>query len=156
MIPLKSILSTSSVILLSGGVITLCLLLGCSGIRPPRGVEPTQRILICTGYCNCQTCCGWERSWLRLGTPVYSYGPLKGTRKIVGQTASGRQARYGTAAVDKRYFPFGTVFKIPGYGYAQAEDVGGAIKGDHIDLWFPSHEAARQWGKRKLRVTIWK
>ncbi len=112
--------------------------------------------MVCTGYCNCQTCCGWERSWLRLGTPVYAYGPNKGERKIVGQTASGSMARYGTAAVDCSKYAFGTVFHVPGYGYARAEDVGGAIKGEHLDLWFPTHEAARQWGRKTLRVRVWK
>lgn len=129
---------------------------GCSGIRPPRGVKSTLVRMTVTGYCDCGDCCGWERSWLRLGTPVYSYGPNKGKRKEVGITASGTETRHGTAAVDRRLFPFGTIFKIPGYGYARAEDIGGAIKGNHIDLWFPSHDAALRWGRKTLTVEVWK
>ena len=54
-----------------------------------------------------------------------------------------------------RVLPFGTVVEIPGYGYGRVEDRGGAIKGDRLDLWFPSHEAALQWGRKKLQVRIW-
>ncbi len=138
------------------GLLLCALLAGCSGIRPPRGVEPVTVRLLTTGYCDCGACCGWERSWLRLGAPVYSSGPLKGQRKEVGVTASGSRTRWGVAAVDKSVFPFGTVFHIPGYGYARAEDVGGAIKGNHIDLWFPSHAAAKQWGRKTLNVQVWR
>ena len=136
--------------------LTLCALCaGCGGIRPPRGVEAQEREVVVTGYCDCGQCCGWERSWLRLGAPIYASGPLKGQRKAVGVTASGGRTRHGTAAVDRKRFAFGTIFEVPGYGYARAEDVGGAIQGDHIDLWFPSHQAAKNWGKRRLRIRFW-
>lgn len=136
--------------------LALCALCaGCGGIRPPRGVEAQEREVVVTGYCDCGQCCGWERSWLRLGAPIYASGPLKGQRKAVGGTASGGRTRHGTAAVDRKRFAFGTIFEVPGYGYARAEDVGGAIQGDHIDLWFPSHQAAKNWGERRLRVRVW-
>lgn len=141
------------VLLLAGAALPL--LLGCNGIRPPKGVDPTRVRMTVTGYCDCGDCCGWERAWLRLGAPVYSAGPNKGKRKEVGVTATGSKTRRGTAAVDRRRFPYGTVFHVPGYGYARAEDTGGAIKGNHIDLWFPSHEAALRWGRRTLTVTVW-
>ena len=130
-------------------------LLGCTGINPPDDVDPIKVRMTVTGYCDCGDCCGWERSWLRLGTPVYSSGPNKGKPKAVGVTATGTETRHGTAAVDRRRWAFGTVFHVPGYGYAIAEDTGGAIKGNHIDLWFPSHDAALRWGRRTLTVTVW-
>ena len=130
-------------------------LLGCTGINPPDDVDPIKVRMTVTGYCDCGDCCGWERSWLRLGTPVYSSGPNKGKPKAVGVTATGTETRHGTAAVDRRRWAFGTVFHVPGYGYARAEDTGGAIKGNHIDLWFPSHDAALRWGRRTLTVTVW-
>ena len=34
------------------------------------------------------------------------------------------------------------------------EDVGGAIKGRHIDVWFASHEKALEWGSRWLKVEL--
>ncbi len=137
-------------------LLPLLLLLGCSGIRPPRGIKPTYERILTTGYCDCGKCCGWERSWLRLGTPVYSSGPLKGHRKEVGITATGTETRHGTAAVDRRRYPYGTVFHVPGYGYARGEDAGSAIQGAHIDLWFPTHEAALRWGRKTLTVKVWR
>ena len=47
----------------------------------------------------------------------------------------------------------GTRLQIPGYGTGVVEDVGGAITGRHIDVWMPSHETARRWGRRNLKVT---
>ena len=34
------------------------------------------------------------------------------------------------------------------------DDRGGAIKGRHIDLWFPSHKEAKEWGRRMMPVRI--
>ena len=136
---------------------TLLFLAGCIAdrIRPPEGVEPVSRMVEVTGYCNCQKCCSWKRSWLGFGPPVVSKGVEKGKPKRVGMTASGTQARHGTIAADTTVLPFGTVIEIPGYGYGRVEDRGGAIKGNRLDLWFPSHQAALQWGRKKLQVRIW-
>ena len=87
-----------------------------------------------------------------LGKPVYDYGPNKGKPKKVGVTASGIVASAGTVAADPMVFKFGTRLEIPGYGIGRVEDVGGAIKGRHIDLWFPSHKEALKWGRRWLKV----
>lgn len=122
-------------------------------MRPPRNVTPFERTLRVTGYCKCGECCGWHRTWY--GLPVYSSGPNKGKRKIVGQTASGTRARPGTIAADTKLYPFGTVMYVPGYGYGRVEDRGGKVKGQHIDLYFRSHRRARNWGSKKLRVKIW-
>jgi len=70
-------------------------------------------------------------------------------------TASGKKARVGTIAADTSLYPFGTVMHVPGYGYARVEDRGGAIKGQHIDLFFKSHKDALRWGKKKKKVKIW-
>ena len=95
-------------------------------------------------------CCGWTRSWFGLGAPIYNYGKLKGKPKRIGITASGTRAKHGTLAADPRLFKFGTRLFVPGYGTGVVEDVGGAIKGRHIDAWFPTHEEARRWGRRRL------
>ncbi len=61
----------------------------------------------------------------------------------------------GTIAADTRYYPFGTRMYVPGWGWGRVEDRGGAIKGPtRIDLYFDSHQAALQWGRRKLPVRI--
>ena len=118
---------------------------------PPPKPDEKGDVLV-TGYCNCGDCCGWQFSWLGFGPPVYTYGPMKGKRKEIGVTAKGTQARLGTVAADPKVYPFGTRLLIPGYGTGVVEDVGGAIKGKHIDVWFPSHQTALKWGKRNLKV----
>jgi 3D (Asp-Asp-Asp) domain-containing protein len=105
-----------------------------------------------TGYCSCQTCCNWRRSVLGLGAPVIASGPNRGRPKAVGITANGTRARPGVIAADTNLFAFGTVMYVPGYGWGRVEDVGGAIKGYHLDLFFRDHATAQQWGVRKKEI----
>jgi 3D (Asp-Asp-Asp) domain-containing protein len=126
---------------------------GCAGIRPPEGVTPVTRKMVVTGYCSCGKCCGWHRNWLM--KPVYSSGSSKGKTKKVGITASGKKAIVGTIAADTSLYPFGTVMYIDGYGYGRVEDRGGSIKGNRIDLYFPSHHKALAWGKKTKTVKVW-
>ncbi len=61
-------------------------------------------------------------------------------------------------AADTRLLPFGTLVSIPGYNDGQPVPVldrGGAIKGHRLDLLFPTHEIALQWGRQSLPVTVW-
>jgi 3D (Asp-Asp-Asp) domain-containing protein len=124
-----------------------------SSVRPPPGVSPKMYRVVTTGYCPCRSCCGWKRNWY--GKPVIAYGPLRGERKAVGITASGAEARHGTIAADTSIFPFGTIIHVPGYGYGVVEDRGGDIKGYHIDLYFSSHQTAREWGREIKDVKVW-
>ena len=127
---------------------------GCAGIRPPKNARGVELTLEATGYCRCGRCCGWKRNWYF--KPVYSGGASKGERKQVGITASGTRAKRGTIAADTRVYPFGTVMYIPGYGYGRVEDRGGAIKGKRIDLFFASHKQALVWGRKRVKVKIWR
>jgi 3D (Asp-Asp-Asp) domain-containing protein len=43
---------------------------------------------------------------------------------------------------------------IPGYGEGVAADTGGGVFGAAIDLWFPSEEDARAWGRRVVAITL--
>ncbi len=128
---------------------------GCATTRitPPRGTRAVERTLLTTGYCSCKKCCNWKRNW-RLKR-VVAKGPSKGKPKKVGVTASGTKARPGTIAADTSVYPFGTVMYIPGYGYGRVEDRGGAIKGEHIDLFFKKHKQALAWGRQEKRVKVW-
>ena len=61
---------------------------------------------------------------------------------------------WGVAAVDPAVIPLGTRFFVPGYGEAVAADVGSSVRGNKIDLWFPSHAQARAWGRRTVAIVI--
>ena len=78
-----------------------------------------------------------------------------GYPKKVGVTASGAKAKPGTIAADTSRYPFGTLMYVPGYGYGTVEDRGGAIQGDHIDVFFKSHREALQWGRVQREVYVW-
>ena len=57
-------------------------------------------------------------------------------------------------AVDPAVIPLGTEVYVEGYGHAIAADIGGAIKGDKIDVFIPSEDAAEAWGMKTVDVTI--
>ena len=77
-----------------------------------------------------------------------------------GITASGTRARPGSVAVDPKVIPLGTKLYIESldsssdYGFATAEDTGGAIKGNKIDLFFESSADVYKFGRRKVKVYI--
>lgn len=80
----------------------------------------------------------------------YSYDDGDGD----GVTATGTIPRIGICAVDPQVIPLGTELWVPGYGWARAEDTGGAIRGAKIDLFFPTRDAALQWGRRTVQVRV--
>ncbi len=71
-----------------------------------------------------------------------------------GITAMGTKAQFGVAAVDPSVIPLGTHLYVPGYGPAIAEDTGGAIIGDRIDLCFNDGYQAVDWGVRPVTVYV--
>ena len=84
-----------------------------------------------TAYCNCAKCCG-------------SYAG--------GKTASGTTPKAGrTIAVDPKIIPYGTEIYINHHKYI-AEDCGGAIKGNHIDIYFNNHSECLEFGKQEAEV----
>jgi 3D (Asp-Asp-Asp) domain-containing protein len=73
---------------------------------------------------------------------------------LPGRTASGLPVGWGVVAVDPSVIPLGTHMTIPGYGEAVAADTGSAVKGATIDIWFPTLELARAWGRRSITITL--
>jgi 3D (Asp-Asp-Asp) domain-containing protein len=73
---------------------------------------------------------------------------------IDGATATGIPTGWGVAAVDPSVIPLGTRFTVPGYGVAVAADVGGAVRGATVDLWFPTTAQALAWGRRTVTITL--
>lgn len=75
-------------------------------------------------------------------------------------TAMGTNLRPGVVAVDRKVIPLGTKLYIestdgwPDYGFAVAEDVGGAIKGNKIDLFYESSDTVYKFGRRNVKVYV--
>ena len=74
-----------------------------------------------------------------------AYGPGGNARTASGSApASGK-----TIAVDPNVIPLGTWVYIEGYGFRRAEDTGGAIQGNKLDLYFDSNQEASNFGIRR-------
>jgi 3D (Asp-Asp-Asp) domain-containing protein len=73
---------------------------------------------------------------------------------LPGTTATGIPVGWGVAAVDPSVIPLGTRFFVPGYGEAVAADIGGAVRGATIDLWFPTVGQAHAWGRRTVTIVL--
>lgn len=81
--------------------------------------------------------------------------------KYYGLTRSGTKVRPGVVAVDPKVIPLGTKLYIksldsrwPDYGFAIAEDTGGAIKGNKVDLYFEDSQDVKKYGRRKVEVYV--
>ena len=85
-----------------------------------------------TYYCSCSECSG-------------QWGDL---------TATGTRAEQGrTVAVDPTVIAYGTKLLIDGHVYT-AEDCGGNVKGDHIDIYLDDHDLTDQLGVHYTNVWI--
>jgi uncharacterized protein YabE (DUF348 family) len=107
---------------------------------------------------------------VEVGTKLYqaglssrdmSLGPGMQTITVVataytggGLTAAGWQAGPGMIAVDPSIIPLGTQVYIPGTGVVRAEDTGGAISGNRIDIWMNSEAEALNWGVRTITIYV--
>jgi 3D (Asp-Asp-Asp) domain-containing protein len=138
---------------LLGFGVAIGLILGWSAGSPlvvagpmPRPVTPPPPGMVwaqaeTTGYCPCWICCGPNANGITstgVDTKVEPFG----------------------IAVDPKLVPYRTSLLVPGYGYAQADDTGGAMRHDgargvlHIDLRFKTHAEAKTWGVRWLWLAL--
>ena len=73
-------------------------------------------------------------------------------------TATGTTVHWGTVAVDPKLIPYGTKMFIVSndgkyvYGLSAAEDCGGSIKGNRIDLYMPTTSQCFSFGVRNCTV----
>lgn len=95
--------------------------------------EGKQMTITAFAYCPCIQCCGKED----------------------GITATGTQATPGrTIAVDPTVIPYGSRVVIDGHIYV-AEDCGGTIKGNTIDVFHSTHQEALQWGIKYVNAVVY-
>ncbi len=108
-----------------------------SVLNPFSATNLRAEVFTATAYCSCVKCCNKNPA-----------------DKWYGITATGKVAQWGTVAVDRRIIKLGSKLQIEGFPNTtfRAEDVGGAIKGNHIDIWFPSHKEALNFGVKKMAV----
>jgi 3D (Asp-Asp-Asp) domain-containing protein len=76
---------------------------------------------------------------------------------LKGRTASGEYVRPGIIAADPRVLPLGTVVHIKAgrhTGTYTVADTGGKIKGRKVDIYFPTHREARQFGRQRVLIKV--
>ena len=97
--------------------------------------------VLTTGYCPCTLCCG----------------PF-----ATGVTSIGHDVRllpFGIAAAPAM-LPYRLWLEVPGYGRAEIDDTGGAMRQDagkgviHLDLRFVTHAEALRWGRRSMYLAL--
>ena len=71
-----------------------------------------------------------------------------------GRTAYGTEARVGEIAVDPSVIPLGSEVYIEGVGARRAEDTGGDIIGNTIDIYMGSNAECISWGVRYVTIYI--
>lgn len=117
-------------------------------------VAPTKGIALC-GSGTVSGATGTSRTLSCLGT-AYSCDGRPGI------TATGTVVHLGTVAVDPKVIPLGSKLYITSddgkyvYGYATAEDTGGLIKGNRVDLYYNTTEECIQFGARRVTVRVLK
>lgn len=124
--------------------------------------EPVQRVLVqgTLGVLNLSRGGGEKvlyKTSLRVKATAYtSFDPGVGTRTASGTNVKRNSSGYSTIAVDPRVIPLGTRVYVDGYGFAIAEDTGGAIKGNTIDVFLDTPAEAHNWGVKYVNVYILK
>jgi 3D (Asp-Asp-Asp) domain-containing protein len=71
---------------------------------------------------------------------------------LTGHTATGALVGPESVAVDPSVIPLGTRIYVPGIGERSADDTGGLIIGDHIDIWEPTYSQCADWGARYVPI----
>ncbi len=117
-------------------VIAAAVVFTLAAIAPSLGASHGANRYTATAYCSCGKCCG---------------------RWADGLTATGKRVHWGIIAADWSVLPRGTRVGLscfPGQVFV-VEDRGGAIRGERIDVWYPSHRSALKFGVRdRIRVKI--
>lgn len=85
---------------------------------------------------------------------AYSYqAPIGGARGAT--TRSGTPVRWGTLAVDPLVIPLGSRVMIEGFDEIFiAEDTGGAVRGNHVEIFYPDNSSAVRFGVQTRHITI--
>jgi len=74
--------------------------------------------------------------------------------KSDGITASGLKVKERHTIACPPQFPLGTKINIEGYGNFVCEDRGGAIKGNHFDIYMQTKKQAFAFGRRNLLAEV--
>ena len=98
---------------------------------------------------------------MRMLVTAYSPDEKSCGRFADGVTASGFSVWTNgmkMVAADTKVLPFKSIISVPGYNGGRPVPVldrGGRIKGQRLDVLYPTHARANRWGKQWLDVDVW-
>jgi 3D (Asp-Asp-Asp) domain-containing protein len=93
-----------------------------------------------------------ETEWFYFIATGYSANdPEQGTNNI---TATGKEIKRGMIAVDTDVIPLGTKVEIKDIGVFTAEDTGGKISGNRIDIYFETKSQAEKFGRQVIWIRL--
>lgn len=98
---------------------------------------------------------------IRMRVTAYSPDAQSCGKWADGVTASNKSVWTNAGklvAADTSLLPLGSLVSVPGYdggAIVPVLDRGGVIKGQRLDVLYPTHEAALQWGVQELDVVVW-
>ncbi len=108
----------------------LLVALVCCGSKKVRARTQVYQV---SAYCHCAVCCG------EAGMP----------------TASGKMPMVGRTVAAPRSIPFGTRLEIQDLGSRMVEDRAHEKFDHRIDVFMASHKKAKEFGVKKLKVTVY-
>ena len=76
---------------------------------------------------------------------------------LKGRTATGIETRHGVIAADPRVLPLGSVVSVKAGEYSGVyivHDTGARVKGNVVDVWVPTSNEARVFGRRKVKLQV--
>lgn len=88
-----------------------------------------------TYYCGCSKCCG---TW------------SSGSESEATGAAGTKLKPFYSVAVDRKVIPLGTILTDENGNEYKAEDTGGAIKGNRIDIFTGNHQEALNQGVKEI------
>jgi peptidoglycan DL-endopeptidase CwlO len=95
-----------------------------------------------------------EKKTITVNATAYTVDSAGGSGKTYTGIDLKKNPNTKVIAVDPKVIPLGSVVHVEGYGYAIAGDIGSAIKGNKIDVYVPTHQAAVNWGVRTVKITF--
>ena len=104
----------------------------------------------------------WESEYVEVEATAYC--PCSKCTDGDGKTSTGRSAYRDGVAVDPKRIRLGSRIDVPGIdkgcngngSWLPCDDTGRLIEGAKIDVRFQDHKEAKEWGRKKLKVRVWR
>lgn len=123
------------------------------GYVPVKSAEEIKRDLILEKWKKKQTAISFPKGTFTINASAYTAAADE-CGKSDGITASGVKVKAKRTLACPPMYPFGTKIKIEGYGTYVCEDRGGAIKGNHVDIYMHTKKEAFAFGRRNLLAEV--